>query len=51
MYDTWIEKGGKTLAERSSDTVDHILAEHEPEPLPSTIKEKVRKIVQGAKAG
>jgi trimethylamine--corrinoid protein Co-methyltransferase len=47
-YDSWIGKGGKTLVERASDRVDRILSEHEPEPLPSNIKEKLQRIVENA---
>jgi len=49
-YNSWIEKGGKTLGERASDAVDQILSEHEPESLPSEIKDKLKEIVQGANA-
>jgi trimethylamine--corrinoid protein Co-methyltransferase len=49
-YDSWIGKGGKTLVERASDKVDLILSEHEPESLPSKIKEKLKGIVHRANA-
>jgi trimethylamine--corrinoid protein Co-methyltransferase len=48
-YDSWLKNGGKTLAERASDKVDRILSEHDPEPLPSKIKEKLQGFVQKAK--
>jgi trimethylamine--corrinoid protein Co-methyltransferase len=47
-YDSWIGKGGKTLVERASDRVDRILSEHEPESLPSKIKEDLQRIVENA---
>jgi len=47
-YDSWIGKGGKTLVERAADKVDRILSEHEPESLPSRIKEKLKGIVNRA---
>ncbi len=49
-YDSWVGKGGKTLVDRAADEVDLILSEHEPEALPQKIKEKLKEIVQGAKA-
>jgi trimethylamine--corrinoid protein Co-methyltransferase len=49
-YDSWIAKGGKTLVERAADKVGQILSEHEPESLPSKIKEKLRRIVHRANA-
>ncbi len=45
-YEAWIEGGGKTLAERAADKVDRILTEHEPEPLPISIQNNLRRIVQ-----
>jgi len=48
-YDSWIGKGGKTLVERAADKVDRILSEHEPESLPSKIKEKLKGIVHRTK--
>ncbi|HEB36503.1 MAG TPA: trimethylamine methyltransferase, partial [Candidatus Aminicenantes bacterium] len=48
-YGSWIEKGGKTLVERAADKVDRILSEHEPESLPSKIKEKLKGIVHRTK--
>jgi trimethylamine--corrinoid protein Co-methyltransferase len=49
-FDSWLGKGGKTLVERASDVVDQILSEHEPESLPSKIKEKLKGIAHRAKA-
>jgi trimethylamine--corrinoid protein Co-methyltransferase len=49
-YDSWMGKGGKTLVERATDKVDLILSEHEPESLPSKIKEKLKGIVHRANA-
>ncbi len=50
MYNSWIGKGGKTLVERAADEVELILSEHEPESLPSKIKEKLKGIVHRANA-
>lgn len=47
-YQTWLEKGGKNLADRSSERVEQILAEHKPEPLPDRVKEKLAEIVEKA---
>jgi trimethylamine--corrinoid protein Co-methyltransferase len=49
-YDSWHGKGGKTLVERAADEVDLILSEHEPESLPSKIKEKLKGIVHRTNA-
>jgi len=50
-YESWLEKGGKTLTERAAERIELILAEHKPEPLPLKVKENLRKIVQKAKIG
>jgi trimethylamine--corrinoid protein Co-methyltransferase len=47
-YESWLEKGGKTLTERASEKITRILVEHKPEPLPVKTAEKLRKIVQKA---
>lgn len=48
-YESWLEKGAKTLVERAAARIERILAEHKPEPLPTKVKEKLRKIVYTAK--
>jgi trimethylamine--corrinoid protein Co-methyltransferase len=50
-YEGWLGKGGKSLAERAKEKIDSILAEPQSEPLPAKIKERLRKIVLGAKPG
>lgn len=50
-YESWQEKGGKTLTERAAEKIDQILEEHRPESLPNQVKENLRKIVQRAKTG
>ncbi len=47
-YDSWIAKGGKTLVERAAEKINHILSEHETEPLPDKIKANLKRIVQNA---
>ncbi len=47
-YDMWASEGGKTLAERASERVAHILSNHKPDPLPKKIAEKLHQIVQSA---
>jgi len=49
-YDGWIAKGGQDLGQRAAARVEHILAEHKPEPLPTDIQKRLREIVQQAKA-
>ena len=48
-YDSWYGKGGKTLIERAAVRIDRILSEHNPEPLSTKIKERLKKIVHEAK--
>ncbi len=50
-FDSWSQKGGKSLTERAAHKVEKILAEHKPEPLPSPIKNKLSEIVKKAKTG
>lgn len=49
-FDAWMNDGEKTLARRAGEKVERILEEHNPEPLPQDIMEKIRKIV-GRTAG
>jgi trimethylamine--corrinoid protein Co-methyltransferase len=49
-YESWTRKGAKNLAARAAEKVEQILAEHKPEPLSARVKEKLRKIVERAKA-
>jgi len=44
-YGTWLKTGGKTFVERAAETVDRVLAEHRPEPLPGKVRKKIREIV------
>ncbi len=44
-YDIWLKRGGKNLVERAAETVDRILAEHRPDPLPENVRKKIRAIV------
>ena len=48
-YQSWLEKGEKTLAERVADKIEQLLAVHKTEPLPDKIKGELRRIVQEAK--
>jgi len=47
-YDNWLAKGGRSLAERAAERVDEILAEHQPEPLPKDIRQRIKAIVRRA---
>jgi trimethylamine--corrinoid protein Co-methyltransferase len=49
-YDQWLAKGGLSLGERAAERVEKILAEHEIEPLPREIQEKIRAVVRRAEA-
>ena len=48
-FQSWFEKGEKTLAERVADKIEQLLAVHKVEPLPDNLKEELKKIVQEAK--
>jgi len=50
-YESWQEKGGKTIVERATEMIERILAEHKPEPLPIQVRKNLRRIVQRAKIG
>ncbi len=50
-YDSWLSKGGKSLAERAKEKIDSILAEHRPEPLPVKTRERLHEIVSRARTG
>ncbi len=45
-HDMWISEGSKTLAERASEKVAHILSGHKPEHLSHDVAEQLRKIVE-----
>ncbi len=48
-FQSWFEKGGKNLAERTADKIEQLLAVHKIEPLPDKTKRELKKIVQEAK--
>jgi trimethylamine--corrinoid protein Co-methyltransferase len=50
-YKTWKDRGSKTLGERAADRVEEILREHQPEPLPTRVRQALRSIVERAEAG
>jgi trimethylamine--corrinoid protein Co-methyltransferase len=47
-YDNWQAQGSKTLAQRAAERVDEILAEHQVQPLPDDVAQKVKAIVRRA---
>jgi len=48
-FESWRKQGGKTCAERAAETINRVLAEHRPEPLPAKVKDRLRQIVERAK--
>ncbi len=46
--DRWMADGSKTMYENAIIKAQHLLENHEPTPLPTGVKEKLRKIVQDA---
>lgn len=49
-YETWQERGGKNMAERASERVNQILAEHKVEPPSEAARKRLREIVERAQA-
>jgi trimethylamine--corrinoid protein Co-methyltransferase len=49
-YDTWLNRGGKTLGQRAAERVEAIMAKHKPEPLPGEVAQTVHAIVERAEA-
>lgn len=47
-YDHWVAGGSKTMAQRASERIDQILAEHQPEPLPDDVQKRIDEIVERA---
>ncbi len=47
-YEGWLAGGGQTLAERATQQVKTILAEHKPEPLPDDVAQTIKAIVRRA---
>jgi trimethylamine:corrinoid methyltransferase-like protein len=43
-----MEAGGLSLDRRAAQLVDTILKEHQPEPLPEDVRQRIRAIVQRA---
>jgi trimethylamine--corrinoid protein Co-methyltransferase len=50
-HKTWHAAGSKTLGERAAERVERILSEHQPEPLPTRVRQELRRIVEQAEAG
>ncbi len=49
-YDQWQAAGGQSMGERAAERVTQILAEHQPEPLPEDVAQKIKAIVRRAEA-
>ncbi|MEE8391663.1 MAG: trimethylamine methyltransferase family protein, partial [Anaerolineae bacterium] len=47
-YDQWQAAGGQSLGERAAERVEKILADHQPEPLPEDVAQKVKAVVRRA---
>jgi trimethylamine--corrinoid protein Co-methyltransferase len=46
----WLEGGGKDMADRAHESVEKILAEHKPEPLPAAAEAELERIVREVEA-
>ncbi len=49
-YETWAQKGSKTLAERAARQVEGILAQHRAPQLPERVRGQLREIVARSEA-
>ena len=47
-YNSWVQNGGKSLAERAAERIDTLLVEHKPTPLPDSVKKDIQSIVEKA---
>jgi trimethylamine--corrinoid protein Co-methyltransferase len=46
-FEGWAAAGSKTLRQKAKERVEEILAEHEPEPLPTELQRRIDAIVEG----
>ena len=49
-YDEWAADGAKTLRQRARERLEEILQNHQPEPLPPDVQEKIDEVVNRAAA-
>ncbi|HEY73622.1 MAG TPA: trimethylamine methyltransferase, partial [Thermoflexia bacterium] len=49
-FEGWQLEGGKTLRQKARERIDEILAEHQPEPLPPDVQQRIDEIVNCATA-
>jgi len=47
----WAEAGGKSMADRAHERVAQILAEHQPDPLPTAVEAELERIVREVEVG
>jgi trimethylamine--corrinoid protein Co-methyltransferase len=48
-WETWLQEGGKSMAERAAEKVQEILETHEPEPMDEALVREIDSIVEAAK--
>jgi trimethylamine--corrinoid protein Co-methyltransferase len=46
----WLESGGKSMADKAHETMEKILAEHKPDPLPPSAEAELERIVREVEA-
>lgn len=49
VYDTWADKGRKTLGDRANEKVRHILETHQPKPLDGAIRQRLEALIDKAR--
>jgi len=50
MRGAWMNRGGKSMAERANEKAIEILENHKPTPLPDDVQKKFREIIERAEA-
>jgi trimethylamine--corrinoid protein Co-methyltransferase len=50
-YESWLARGGQDLGQRAAARVDEILEEHQPEPLTTAVRRRLRDVVRRATEG
>ena len=51
VYSNWAEAGKQTVEQRAAEQVEHILATHQPLPLPADAQKEIDAIYAAAQKG
>jgi trimethylamine--corrinoid protein Co-methyltransferase len=47
-YETWLARGGRDLGQRATSRVEELLKEHQPEPLPQDLRQRLQDVIDRA---